>query len=199
MKMQGLNYGGAKQIHIGGGVLCAILLAMSWLLGLGPMLTETHQATSVVEDADGAEALAKQDKAKLDQLTIDLQQIRVSLEQDPITLESASQINPLLNELAEWAKANDLSITRTRAEQRVEMAYYDYLPITLSGEGGYNDLLNFFKKLHSDRGDLGVLSFNAKRLSNGSTLGFEIQLSWYVLSDSPLAPGGPSTAAVSTD
>ena len=191
------NERGAMPIHIGGGVLCAVLLLTGWLVGLRPLMADNQQASSIVEQANQAEQEAQQSKDELDRLTAELEDVRGRLDQQPVSLENAGQINPLLAQLAAWSEQHGLSITRTQSNRPTALAYYDYVQISLAGEGAYGDLLSFFNQMHTDRGDLGVVSFNARRLANGAGVSFEIELAWYVISDA--TEPEPATASAPTN
>lgn len=198
-------------LHAGGAALCAALLVSGWLLGAQPLLAQTSEDTTVVEEAAQAQKNADQAKADLDRLRGRLDAMKGELGRQPVSLQSAEQINPLLAHLAEWAEANDLSLTQTRAGRPVALMYYDYVPITLAGEGRYTDLLALLRRLREGRGDLGVVSFNAKRMvtRTGPGVGFTIDMAWYVIADDEENGGqdrnqdrderdadGPATAAV---
>ncbi|MEM6257816.1 MAG: type 4a pilus biogenesis protein PilO [Planctomycetota bacterium] len=183
MKLNQFYDKGVMPIHIGGSILCAAILLASWFLGLEPMMTGTQQTSSVTDQAEQAEVEAKRVKGKLDRVVQQLDEVQGQLDQRPLTLQPASQINPLLADLAGWSELDHLSVTRTSAGRPEALAYYDYVPIELAGEGGYTDLLSFFNRLYGERGDLGVISFDIKRKASGTGLTFEIQLAWYVLSD----------------
>ena len=187
MKLKHLYDQGVMPIHLGASLLCAGLLAVGWLFGLGPLMSENHQATTVQQQATQAEDKAKAVKAQLDQMAKELAGLQEKLDEQPIDLQSAKAINPLLAELAGWSEQHNLSITRTNAGRREALAYYDYVPIDLAGEGGYGDLLGFFTRLHKQRGDLGLIRFSVSRMPSGSSVRFEMGLAWYVLSDD--APG----------
>ena len=184
-------------IHIGGAVVCVLLLAMGWLLGLGPLMTDTQAASTIGEEARQAQIQTQAGKAKLDALTLQLESTQAELDQRPVSLDSADAINPLLAELAGWADEHKLAMTRTKAGQPIALAYYDYVPVTLAGEGAYGELLGFFHKLHAGRGDLGVVSFNAKRQAATGGVAFEIELAWYVKSQDARTP--KATASVPTN
>ena len=158
MNLQKLYDQGAMTIHIGGGVICASCLFVAWVFGVAPLMSETQQSTSVMEQAEEAEFQARQVKNQLDQLGQDLVRVEDQLKEQPISLKPASQINPLLADLARWSELHELSITRTNAGRAVALEYYDYVPIEIAGEGGYADLLRFFKHLHNERGDLGLIN-----------------------------------------
>lgn len=198
MKLDRMTDNGAMPIHIGGGAVCVLLLGLGWFMGLGPLLTETHQATAIVEQADQTELDADKSKADLARLTADLQHVQERLEEQPINLEQASQINPLLAQLADWSEAQGLAITRTSSGRPIALAYYDYVPISITGEGGYANLLGFLRQLYDDRGDVGIVSFRVRRLATGVGVTFELELAWYVVSDDSGGPESEATASVPT-
>ncbi|MEM9346540.1 MAG: type 4a pilus biogenesis protein PilO [Planctomycetota bacterium] len=183
MKLNHLYDQGVLPIHIGGSILCAAILMAGWLLGLSPLMSDTQQTSSVTEQAEQAEVEAKHVKGKLDRIVQQLDEVQDKLDQQPLSLQSASQINPLLADLAKWSELDQLSVTRTSAGKPEALAYYDYVPIELAGEGGYTDLLSFLNRLYTKRGDLGVINFDVKRKPSGSGVTFGIKLAWYVLSD----------------
>ncbi|MGB0768762.1 MAG: type 4a pilus biogenesis protein PilO, partial [Phycisphaeraceae bacterium] len=190
--------GGATPIHFGGGALCALLLSAGWVLGLGPLLSESQQATTVQQRADAAETEASERQEELDRLQQSLAAIRQQLEDQPISLSSASRINPLLATIASWSEEYRLSITRTRAGRPKALTYYDYVPIELAGEGRYGDLLAFFGRLHRDRGDLGLVAFEVRRMSTSGEVAFDLDLAWYVVRVDEGLPGEGATAGVPT-
>ena len=199
MKFSDLYDYGVMPIHLGAAALCAVMLLAGWAFGLGPLMSESQQATSIVEQAHQAEAQAKKAKQQLDKLFDDLQQVEKQLDEHPISLHSASQINPLLAELAEWSELHNLSINRTNAGRRKALTYYDYVPIQISGEGGYSDFLSMLQRLHNERGDLGVITFGVRSSPTSGGVAFEIELAWYVLSDDMQEqPAAESTANVPT-
>ena len=198
MKSQGLTSDGVMPIHLGGAVVCCLLLAVGWAFGYAPMMTQNHEALTLVEQADQAEIDEKQVKQELDQLANELDAVQASLDEQPVNLQSASKINPLLSQLAQWSELHQLSITRTSAGRPVALVYYDYMPIKIAGEGGFAELLAFFKRMNVDRGDLGLVSFNVNRMAGGSGVTFELDLAWYVLSDDAQGQADQATASVPT-
>lgn len=199
MSVDSITNRGATPVHIGGAAVCVVLLVCGWFLGLGPLLTENHQATSALEQAIEAESIASQSKGELDRLTAELEGIRAELSDQPVNLQPATEINPLLAELAVWGDEHELSITRTRAGRAQALAYYDYVPIKLAGEGGFGHVLGFLRHIHQGRGDLGVVAFSARRLNSGAGIAFDIDLAWYVLSDDANTPEEQATASVLTE
>ena len=99
-------------------------------------------------------------------------------------------------ELARWADLHNLAVTGTRAGRPVALAYYDYVPISIAGEGRYTDLLGLLDRLRSDRTDLGVVSFTIDRRVTGQGVSFTLELAWYVVGADPEAVVEP-TAGVS--
>lgn len=201
MKLSHLYDQGVIPIHAGASLLCVGVLAVGWAFGISPLMSESHQATTVLDQAEQAEFEAKQAKGDVDQLVAELASVQAELDEQPVNLQSASQINPLLAQLANWSEQHRLSITRTSAGRREALVYYDYVPIDVAGEGGYADLLGFFRKLHIERGDLGLISFSVTRMPTGG-VSFEMGLAWYVLSDEVQEGSGQpgqATAAVSTE
>lgn len=183
MKLSDLYDCGEMPIHAGASLLCAMALLVGWAFGLGPLMSESHQATSIVEEAEQAEAQGKHAKQQLDQLSDELEHVEQQLDEHPVNLDSATQINPLLAELAHWSELHRLSINRTNAGRRESLTYYDYVPIQISGEGGYNDFLSMLHRLHNERGDLGVITFGVRSSPTSGGVAFELELAWYVLSD----------------
>lgn len=180
MLLKRMQQQGALPTHIGGVVLCVAMLLVGWWVGLGPMLNQSQKLLSVVEEAEQAEQEAKNAKAGVDRLTEQLSAAQSELELKPVRLEPASQINTLLAQLAGWSETHRLNITRTQSGRPEALAYYDYVPIDLEGEGGYGDLMTFFTRLHEARGDLGLVGFSVKRMPQGG-VSFELELAWYVI------------------
>ena len=201
MKLTHLYDQGVMPIHAGASLLCVGLLVVGWAFGISPLMSESHQASTVLEQAEQAEFEAKQVKKQVDQLAAKLASVQEQLDDQPVNLQSASQINPLLAELANWSEQHGLSITRTSAGRREALVYYDFVPIEVSGEGGYADLLGFIRKLHTERGDLGLISYSVNRMPTGG-VSFEMDLAWYVLSgelEEGSGQPGQATAAVLTE
>lgn len=199
MKLNSIYDQGAMRVHIAGGVVCAVLLGFGWFFGLGPLVSESEQYSAVVEQADEAEQRARASMAELNRVSKELDAVMAELEKQPVQLSSAGQINALLNELSGWAKAQRLSLTRMNAGSAIELAYYDYVPVVLWGEGAYGDLLGLFEKLHRDRRDLGVVSFEVRRMNHDATLVFELNLAWYVERADIQLPGTEATAGVQAE
>ncbi len=183
MKQSMIQAQGTMPIHAGGMVVCLLLMISGWFFGLSPMLSESDESSSTLEASRLAQEQAQHGKEKLEELTQRVQTMRAELDQKPVSLVPATQINPLLALLSGWADEQRLTITRTNAGQPVVMTWYDYVPISLAGEGDYGDLLGFYHKLYADRGDLGVVSFNVSRLASNTGVSFEIELAWYVVSE----------------
>ncbi len=197
MKPQGLQSDGVMPIHLGAAVVCILLLMMGWVFGYAPLMSQNQQATTLVEQADQAEIDAARVKQELDRLTEKLTTIQNQLDEQPVDLQSASQINPLLSQLAKWSELDGLSITRTNAGRPEALAYYDYVPLQIEGEGGFAALLGFFNRINSDRGDLGLVSFQLTRMPDGKGVSFELELAWYVLDGEAQEPV-EATATVPT-
>jgi len=187
-------------IHLGAAAVCVVLLVVGYAFGYAPLMTQNKQETSLLQQAEQAESEARQIKTKLDHLDNQIAQVQVALDEQPVNLKPASQINPLLAQLAAWSELHRLSITRTNAVRPVSLAYYDYVPVKVSGEGSFGELLGFFKRMNTQRGDLGLVSFNVSRMPTGKGVSFELDLAWYVLdgaSQEQQAPTQP-TASVPT-
>lgn len=202
MKLDQFDPKGTLPIHLGGGAACVAVLLCGWLFGLNPLMSQNTQGAAAIDQAQQAEQQATAAKAEIDRVTRRLEQVRSELEHQPMSLSSSSQINPLLAQLAAWADEHRLTITRTRAGRPEALRYYDYVPIQLAGEGRYADLLSFFQSLHTARGDLGLTAFTVRRIQkqSGASVGFELDLAWYVVAEQPTAPQTgdplPATAGV---
>jgi len=183
----------AMPIHLGAVVVCVSLLVLGYVFGYAPLMSENQQATSLIDQAEAAELEAKQIKKQLDRLAEEMQRVQTALDEQPVHLEPVSRINPLLAQLADWSELQGLSITRTSAGRPEALAYYDYVPVKIDGEGGFGELLGFFKRMNTERGDLGLVSFNVSRLASGRGVSFELELAWYVLS-SDMQPQHQPTA-----
>ncbi|MFK7789189.1 MAG: type 4a pilus biogenesis protein PilO [Phycisphaeraceae bacterium] len=170
-------------IHLVASVICVALLLVGWMFGYAPLMSQNHEATTLVEQADQAELEASRAKQTLDRVAEKMASVQAELDAQPVDLQSASQINPLLAQLAKWSELQGLSLTRTNAGRPVALAYYDYVPIQVAGEGEYADLLHFLKRVNSDRGDLGVVSFQVVRMPSSNGVTFELELAWYVHGD----------------
>ena len=199
MKSQTSFDDGVMPIHLGAVVVCAALLLMGYVFGYAPLMSKNQQASSLIDQAEQAESQAKLVKQQLDRLDAELETIKTALDEQPVSLQHASQINPLLAQLAEWSELHGLAITRTNSGRPAALAYYDYVPVKLAGEGSFGELLGFFKRMNTDRGDLGLVSFNVNRMATGGGVSFELDLAWYVLSgDTPdlIQPDAQPTASV---
>lgn len=202
MKLDQFDRKGTLPIHLGGAAVCAALLLCGWFFGLNPLVSQNTQGAVVMDQAHKAEQQAAAAKAELDRVTRQLEQVRRELDHQPMSLSSASRINPLLAQLAAWADEHRLTITRTRAGRPEALRYYDYVPVQLAGEGQYADLLSFFQQLHTARGDLGLTAFSVQRVQkqSGASVGFELDLAWYVVAEQDPQPKptdpGPATAGV---
>lgn len=202
MNLRNIYDYGTTPIHVTSASLCAVLLGMGWVLGFGPLMSQSTQSMSVIEQAEEAEFEAKKVKGELHRLSQQLESVEQQLDEQPVSLLSATQINPMLVDLAGWSEAYRLTVTRTEAGRRQALLYYDYVPIEVAGEGSFSDLMGFLKHMHTNRGDIGVTGFVIKRQASGLGVSFEIDLAWYVLSDDvEVAPeNGPQpTASVPTN
>lgn len=183
MKLNKLNDNGQMPIHLGGAVLCVALLGVAWSMGLGPLLTQSNESSAMTHQHEQVQGESRASSESLKQLQARLDAVRQQLDRQPVNLEPSSEINRLMAELAGWSDANRLVVTRTQAGRPVALPYYDYVPISLSGEGGYLDLLQFFRRIYEGRGDLGVVSFSATSMGESGGVLFQIELAWYVVSD----------------
>jgi len=198
LKASSITDRGTLPLHIGGAVLCAGLLAAGWFLGIGPLMSETQQSATITDRYEQAQQQTRDSKDRIKQLASRLERVKARLDQQPVNLEPASAINPLLADLARWSDEHKLSMTRTQPGRPIALAYYDYVPISLAGEGTYPDLLGFMRSLNEARGDLGVVSFDVKRMGAEGGVVFELELAWYVVSDAA-EQSVPATAAVPAD
>lgn len=196
MKTQSSFDDGVMPIHIGALLFCIVFIAVGYVLGYAPLMSQTQQETSLIEQAEEAELQAKQIKQELDRIADELSDVKAALDEQPVNLKPASQINPLLAQLADWSELHNLSITRTNAGRPEALAYYDYVPVQISGEGSFGALLAFFDRLNSDRGDLGLVSFKVNRMAAGSGVSFDLELAWYVLSDDVQEQASPQPTAL---
>lgn len=188
MKLQGRHNDGVMPIHLGASVVCCLLLIAGFAFGYAPLMSQNQKSTTVIEQADQAEVDATRVKQELDSISEKLVSVQSELDEQPVGLQSASQINPLLSQLANWSEVHGLSITRTNAGRPEALAYYDYVPLQIAGEGGFTALLGFFDQINDERGDLGLTSFQLTRLSTGKGVSFELELAWYVLGEETPQP-----------
>jgi Tfp pilus assembly protein PilO len=198
MTHRSLQSYGIAPIHLGASLLCFTLLGAGWWLGLRPLMSESHEATAVVAAAQAAEREAEAATREFQRLADALADAEAKLEAQPIDLQDAGQINPLLADLAARSERHALEITRTNAGRAIALTHYDYVPIKLAGEGRYADFLALLTGLYEQRADLGVVDFSLARQPTGG-IAFEIQMAWYVRSDRLLeeqAPDAQPTAAV---
>lgn len=195
MDLQTIKDQGIWPIHVAGFVVASLLLCAGWFFGLEPLMTDSHESSAIMAQSEAAQEDARLSKQRLEAIKAQLEEVQSKLDLQPITLSAASSINQLLSDLAAWTDQHRLAVTRTNAGRPVALAYYDYVPITLAGEGSFTDMLDFFNRLYEQRGDIGVIAFNANRLAKeGGIVAFEIELAWYVLSDSTQTPDTPTAA-----
>lgn len=190
-------------IHGTGAGLCLVLLAAAWVFGVAQILSESDTKTSLIEDDARALRDAEAAEAGLDRAKQHLEAIRSDLNQTSIRLQPRTELNPLLGQLADWAETHRLIMSRTQAESSVSLAYYDYVPIRLAGEGAYVDFLSLMDLVVDERSDLSVQRFDVRRQSGSTSaqISFEIDLAWYVLkpTDLPASSTGDSPLTASAD
>lgn len=167
-------------VDVGGAGAFVALTLLFYLAGVQP-ISRQH----AVRLRDRAELEARQDQAaKLavaaDTLERRLKKVGQALDDAPVQLQSARQLNQRLAQLTSLAAQCGLAIDQTQSDRPHSDRWYQTVPIRLAGQGAYPTCATFLDRLRRTFAEMGVSSFElASQPGGDAPATFRFDLVWY--------------------
>ncbi len=171
----------AMHIHLIGGSVCVVLMAVAWFACLGPVLAERSaaraQRAAIAEQTKAADDLQNR-IAQVERL---ISRARYEEQQSPLRLEVVDRINRRLSEVSELAGEIGLDVSVIQPGQVLSQPRFEIVPITLQGVGSFRKSAVFLHAVHQTFPDMGVAAVEVTGRPNDSQglADFKLTLVWY--------------------
>jgi Tfp pilus assembly protein PilO len=151
-----------------------------YLGAVRPLMGRHATATARQADLDAANSRLRQMEADAAVLRSKLESVRQALARNPLHLEPASAVNRRLAEISSLAGENGLKVNEIAPGQTEIGAYYNTIPIYLSGSGNYRTCTVFLHELRKQLPDMGISSLELTGVTGreGSVGLFRFALLW---------------------
>lgn len=168
-------------IHVGGLLACVVLMGLFYFAGLRPLAAAYTEQSARVEQLEAQRKLSDRLTRSLQGLQQQLASTQQSLAAIPNPLQPARQINHRLALVTDLANECQVRIEQIQPKSGRSGAFYDVVPIEVTGGASYRTFVSFLHGLHETFGDLGVESFalSANPVDLRAEPAFELQLLWY--------------------
>jgi Tfp pilus assembly protein PilO len=171
------------RIDAAGVAVCLAVTALSYLSLVQPMSKiqmEADRLTPLLSQRVGDVRIAR---ASLAELQKGLDDTREALDDQPLRLESGTQVNSRMAILADLALQAGLELHQMLPDQTRVGERYNIVPIVLSGSGDYRKVTRFMRDVHEKFADLAVVEFDLSS-SGSSAQGqarFDLGLAWFTM------------------
>lgn len=165
--------------HAAGALVCAVLLGVGYGFGVAPRIAPGQSPAERAEAIRDAQAEAMLQEAVVQRLEGELERSNNALNDRPVLLRPATEINRRLSALSDLVTSSGLVVTASQTGEISALSHYAFVPIEISGEGKLGDFIAMLGALHSRYPDLSVQSFDVLRVPTGDGR-FRLNLNWFV-------------------
>ena len=181
----------AMRIYLGGALVCALLSAGAYAIGVRP--AARRHAEQLAKQADLRAARQKLNNlgGQLNTARNELARVNEAIANLPLRLEPSTHINQRLarlTELADSIRPVRLTIDEMRPGTISEGRDYKTVPILIAGNGTYPACAAFLHGLRRSFPDMGVLSFdtiNNSASPDAPAATFQFDLAWHAAKNEP--------------
>ncbi len=176
-------------IDAAGVALCLAASAIAYASVIGPLLRQNASAAALRQQVREQEKTLAELQASVRDTETCLVTERERLSDGRILLESPSRTNERIAGLAALFGDHGLEIDDVLVGNVLPTAQCAVVPMTISGRGGYREILTLFRELTRTFADTSVATFNYGGSSAGTSPSqrFTLELLWYA------APEGQGT------
>lgn len=171
------------KVYVGGAVVCAVLSASAYFLGVRPAVARHDEQASRQSEWKAARQKAANLVGVRNGTAAQLAEVTRALENLPLRLEPASNVNQRLARLTDLAtKECQLTIDEMRSGAVVDGADYQTVPILIAGSGTYPACAKFLHQLRTVFPDTAVRSFetiNNSASPDAPAATFQFDLVWH--------------------
>lgn len=115
-------------------------------------------------------------------LRTSLDQTLTAVQELPLRLEPAAQVNRRLAQLADLAVEVGLELHQMQPDPARAGDRYDVVPIVLSGAGDYRRVTKYIRRIHDSFADIAVVDFDLTSGNAGDKqTRFDLGLAWYTM------------------
>ncbi len=161
---------------------CLTVTALMYLMLIHPamqMQEENARLAPLLSEKEGALRIAR---ASLADLVTELEDTRAQVLELPLRLESSTQVNSRLAQLADLASEAGLELYEIQPKEIWVGERYDTVPIALSGGGDYRNVTAFMRDVHESFADIAVVGFDLTSSGpGGGESQFVVGLAWYTM------------------
>ena len=173
------------RIYLGGAVVCALLSAGAYAVGVRPAAKRHAQQLAKQAELRAARHKANNLAGQLNTARTELTRVNDAIANVPLRLEPAGRINQRLarlTELADSIRPVRLTIDEMRPGTISEGRDFKTVPILIAGNGTYPACAAFLHGLRENFPDMAVLSFdtiNNSASPDAPAATFQFELAWH--------------------
>ena len=162
-------------------VACLAVTALAFVLGVQPMLEKSTAARQLRTQLAAERARANEAYDSLAMLREQVVVIEQAVDQSPLQLKPARQLNARLSLITATAAEAGVEVDRLEPGQPLPHAHYLTVPIRVSGRSGYPNLTRFLSAIHQAAPDTTVVSLDLRgqpRTPDTPAM-FDLALQWH--------------------
>lgn len=161
---------------------CLSVTFVAYLTLVRPGFNE-HAESNRLRSQLAEKSVAVADARKsLAALRTSLDQTLAAVQELPLRLEPAAQVNRRLAQLADLAVEVGLELHQMQPDPARAGDRYDVVPIVLSGAGDYRRVTKYIRRIHDSFADIAVVDFDLTSGNAGDKqTRFDLGLAWYTM------------------
>ena len=161
--------------------VCVGLTLLLYSVGVTPMLQKHDQNVAQRAELEDRQTRATRLAAAADKLAYKLKTLGQALDEAPIQLQTARELNQRLANLTSLASRCGLAIDQTNSGRPHSSTWHQTVPIRLAGEGIYPTCAVFLDRLRRAFPDTGVSAFDLSGQPDdrAAQAKFQFDLVWY--------------------
>ncbi len=172
---------GRWKIDAAGAAGCLLLSLVGYTTIIAPMRRAAAEIHALESELTVEQQRSKQVERSRGRHQRALARLQSDLGATALELEPVNRLNRRLARIVELASTSGLQIHETRSGKTTSGAYYDTVPLDLTGEGSYPNCAVFLRRLSEELPDVAVLGFDLTgdvgRLR--AEPGFQFRFAWY--------------------
>ncbi len=199
-----MNRRGSIRVDAAALAACAALTALVYAAAVRPALGSRARATENYQQYQSRTKQVDDLGRKAAELEASAAGLRKKIDASPVRLRSIMEVNAVLDELANMAKAHHVEINQISSGDAVQGAVLAMAPLKISATGSFPDVLSFLTEMEHGRPEIATIKFaiDADREAEetgsenagtpGSRTRLTLNLEWYA---EPTGAGAKSGAA----
>lgn len=188
--------------------VCGSLTALVYLVAVRPTLGSQARASETYQHYQTRSQQSDELARKAAQLEISASDLRKRIEQSAVKLRKVTEVNAILDELANLARSHNVKIDQVSSGDPVQGSVLAMAPIKLTAAGAFPDVVTFLVELERTRPEISTIKFSLDAIRDddraspenaqnpASRTRLTMSLEWYA--EPAGAPASPSSKDAGT-